>query len=46
MQWRGVIEEYREYLPVTDETPVITFGEGNTPLLKAHKLSDLTRCQV
>jgi threonine synthase len=46
MSWRGVIEEYRQYLPVTDETPVVTFCEGNTPLLKAHKLSDLTRCQV
>ncbi|MCU0641215.1 MAG: threonine synthase [Candidatus Margulisbacteria bacterium] len=46
MKWRGVIEEYRKYLPVTDETPVVTFCEGNTPLLKAHHLSDLTRCQV
>jgi threonine synthase len=44
--WRGIIEEYRDYLPVTEETPVITFGEGNTPLIKAHYLSDLTGCQV
>ncbi|MBN3033730.1 MAG: threonine synthase [Candidatus Saganbacteria bacterium] len=44
--WRGVIEEYREYLPVTDETPVVTFGEGNTPLIKANHLSRLTGCQV
>ena len=44
--WRGIIEEYRDYLPVTDETPIITFGEGNTPLLKANYLSELTGCQV
>ena len=44
--WRGIIEEYREYLPVTDETPIVSFGEGNTPLIKAHYLSKLTGCQV
>ncbi len=31
--WRGLIEEYRPYLPVTPETPVITLHEGNTPLI-------------
>ncbi len=33
--WRGVIEEYRHYLPVTDATPVITLCEGGTPLLES-----------
>ncbi len=33
--WNGVIEEYREFLPVNDKTPVITLQEGNTPLVKA-----------
>jgi threonine synthase len=33
--WRGVIESYREFLPVGDGTPVITLLEGNTPLLEA-----------
>lgn len=46
MKWRGVIEEYREYLPVNDKTPVVTFCEGNTPLLFAKNISDLTRCKV
>lgn len=32
--WRGVIEQYREYLPVTEATPVITLLEGNTPLIR------------
>lgn len=31
--WPGVIERYREYLPVTDTTPVVTLNEGNTPLV-------------
>ena len=37
--WRGVIEEYREYLPVTEETPVVTLLEGNTPLIYARNIS-------
>ena len=40
MNWEGVIRKYREYLPVTDETPIITLKEGNTPLLKADNLSE------
>jgi threonine synthase len=31
--WRGVIEEYREYLPVGPATPVVTLLEGGTPLV-------------
>ncbi|HEY3283851.1 MAG TPA: threonine synthase [Armatimonadota bacterium] len=31
-KWRGVIEEYREHLPVTEATPVVTLLEGGTPL--------------
>ncbi|PSB09486.1 threonine synthase [filamentous cyanobacterium CCP2] len=31
--WRGLIEAYRSYLPVTDRTPVVTLLEGNTPLI-------------
>jgi threonine synthase len=38
--WRGVIEEYREFLPVGDETPVVTLLEGGTPLLPAPRLSE------
>ncbi|ROO62270.1 threonine synthase [Micromonospora sp. Llam0] len=37
--WRGLIEAYRDRLPVTDATPVITLYEGNTPLLPAPVLS-------
>ena len=37
--WRGVIEEYRHLLPVSDATPVVTLLEGGTPLLPAPRLS-------
>ncbi len=33
--WPGVIETYREFLPVSEETPVVTLNEGNTPLVKS-----------
>jgi threonine synthase len=45
-RWRGVIEEYREWLPVADATPVVTLQEGGTPLLPAPALSSLTGCEV
>ena len=38
-QWRGVIEEYRDRLPVTDATPVVTLREGGTPLVRSEPLS-------
>ncbi len=44
--WRGLIDAYRERLPVTATTPVVTLYEGNTPLLPAPVLSARTRCEV
>jgi threonine synthase len=44
--WRGVIAEYRDRLPVDDATPVITLGEGGTPLTAAPRLSERTGCRV
>ncbi|NGZ59346.1 MAG: threonine synthase, partial [Nitrospira sp. LK265] len=38
-RWRGVIEEYQKFLPVTEKTPVISLGEGNTPLIRATRLA-------
>ena len=38
MVWRGVIEEYREFMPVSGKTPVVTLKEGNTPLLRTKNL--------
>ncbi len=36
----GVIERYREYLPVTESTPIISLGEGSTPLVFCTRLSE------
>src|SRR4051812_38782375 len=44
--WRGVIEEFRDRLPVTTATPVITLCEGGTPLVPAPRLSAVTGCDV
>jgi threonine synthase len=44
--WNGVIAEYRDLLPVTDDAPVITLGEGATPLIPAPVLSERTGCRV
>jgi threonine synthase len=45
-QWQGVIEEYRQWLPVSESTPVITLREGGTPLVHSEQLSEATRCDV
>jgi threonine synthase len=39
-QSRGVIERYREFLPVSPATPIISLGEGNTPLIYSLRLSE------
>lgn len=44
--WRGLIEEYRDRLPVTDKTPVVTLLEGGTPLVYACNLSERVGAQV
>lgn len=38
--WKGLIEQYKEYLPVTDKTPALTLHEGNTPLIRLNALSE------
>ena len=45
-QWRGVIQEYRDWLPVDDSTPVVTLREGGTPLVESPWLTGLTGCEV
>ena len=37
--YEGLINKYRQYLPVSDTTPVVTLNEGNTPLIKADNLA-------
>ena len=45
-QWRGVIEEYRERLPLPAEAVPVSLREGGTPLVPAPGLSELTGCDV
>jgi threonine synthase len=44
--YRGLIETYRDRLPVGPHTPAITLHEGNTPLVPAPSLSARTGCDV
>jgi threonine synthase len=45
-QWRGVLREYADRLDVSDATPIITLGEGGTPLIPAPALSARTGADV
>jgi threonine synthase len=44
--WRGVIEEYKSRLPINAKTPIVTLGEGGTPLVYACTLSEMLNNQV
>ena len=39
--WKGIIDCYMTYLPVSEKTPVITLNEGNTPLVEAPYITKL-----
>ncbi len=41
----GVLYRYRELLPVSDQTPFLTLGEGDTPLIRSPKLEDMLGCK-
>jgi threonine synthase len=43
---RGIIRRWAEHLPVSDATPVVTLGEGGTPLVHSDRLSDETDAEV
>ena len=43
---RGVLFHYKDRLPLTSETPLITLGEGDTPLVRAPSLERETGCEV
>ncbi|MBS3976912.1 MAG: threonine synthase [Syntrophomonadaceae bacterium] len=46
MAWKGILTEYREYLPVSLSTPDITLLEGNTPLIPAESISKIIGARV
>lgn len=41
-----LIEKYREFLPVTPDTPILTIGEGNTPLVASRKIGPEIGCEL
>ena len=45
-QWRGVIREYADRLPLLEGAPVVTLQEGGTPLIPAATLSDRVGAEV
>lgn len=45
-QWRGVIAEYRDRLPVSSATPIVSLCEGGTPLVHAETISKILNNDV
>ena len=41
MMWQGVIKKYLKFLPVKDESKIVTLNEGNTPLIPAKYINTL-----
>lgn len=44
--WRGLIEAYRAYLPVSEQTPIVSLNEGNTPLIPVPAIAEQIGKQV
>ena len=44
--WHGLINHYKAFLPVSENTPVITLNEGNTPLIKASHINEVIQEEV
>ncbi len=42
----GVIEHYRDFLPVSENTPIVTLGEGDTPLVKSRQIGPALGCKA
>ncbi len=41
---QGVLERYREFLPVNESTPILSLGEGDTPLVRSRAIEGITGC--
>lgn len=46
MRWQGVIKRYKEFLPVSDKTPIVSLNEGNTPLIYSSNLSAICGLEI
>ena len=45
MKSAGLIEKYKHFLPVNDSTPIISMGEGNTPLVSSRSIINYIGCK-
>ena len=45
-RWPGLINAYKQYLPVTKKTPIISLNEGNTPLILSDSISKLVYSEI
>ncbi len=45
-RYTGLIDRYRDRLPVHDDTRIISLGEGNTPLIRLHNIPKLLGKEV
>ena len=43
---QGVLQRYRDFLPITAETPLITVGEGDTPLVRSRRIEQGLGCEL
>ena len=43
---RGVINRFRQHLPITESTPVVSLNEGSTPLIHSPRLSERAGAEV
>ena len=41
----GVLKKYHRFLPITENTPLLTLGEGETPLIKSMTLGKEIGCE-
>ncbi len=39
--WEGLIKQYKKFLPIKDESKIVTLNEGNTPLIKAKYINEM-----
>jgi len=43
---QGVLERYGEFLPINPQTPIITLGEGDTPLVRSRRIEKELGCEL
>lgn len=46
LRYTGLIDKYRDYLPIQDDTRIISLGEGNTPLIRLNNIPKLLKKDV